>query len=377
MRMFLSHSPDGRRTARKVVLSFFLIGFAAFFAASCSRNEPPKPSNQKPIQQDVFDLGPVTPVTISPGKDLTKFLHGDHTEQVDKRLNCNYCHGVEANLQKIALNQKNEKEANKPPFSGHSSCMACHMAEFTQTKSNTAEWSGLCYSCHKQVGIDKDAGFNQMKPFPERLSHNVYFTPEQHQEHTKYTYPATDPKFAGKKAECETCHVVQKPQAGVDFKAHVTCYACHQTTEFKAPGIGTRSTAAPGALASGACNTCHQDTTKPEELRPLEAKMNGQRSYQFKFKHFEHEKVANCAACHNINGSYASQVSSPKAKQHTGGTKSAAGQGCFSCHNDQKAFGDLNAQNCIRCHTAAQLGPAFTAQPSASAGSAAGDVAKK
>lgn len=377
MRIFTLSSSDGRRAARTFVLSFFIIGLVGFFAAACSRNEPPKPGNQKPIQQDTFDLGPITPVKISPEKDLKKFLHADHTEQVDKRLNCNYCHGVEANLQKIRLNGNNEKEANKPPFSGHSSCMACHMAEFTQTKSNTAEWSGLCYACHKQVGIDKDAGFNQMKPFPARLSHNIYFTPEQHQEHTKYTYPADDPKLAGKKAECATCHEVQKSGPAVDFKAHVTCYACHRTNEFKAPGIGVKADVKPGALASGACNTCHQDSNKPEDLRPLEVKMNGVRSYQFKFTHREHEKAANCTSCHNINGTYATQVSSPKAKQHNGGTKSAAGQGCFSCHNDQRVFGDLNAQNCIRCHTPAQLGPAFTAQPSASIGGANNDLAKK
>lgn len=351
--------------------------------AACSRHTP-EARPPKPIQADTFEIGPLTPVVISPTKDLTKFLHADHTEQVDARLTCNYCHGVEANLQKLAQYADNPKEANKPPYPGHASCMACHMAEFTQTRPTpvadkgadkggrgepSGQWSAMCYVCHQQVGLDRE-GVNAMDAFPGRLSHNVIFTAEQHREHMAYAYPSDlpDQKRAGQKMDdktCRDCHgVLPHPQPGVTFEAHTTCYACHRTSEYRPPALGTKSEVPPGALASGACNTCHVTTTKLEELRPLAAKMQGVRSYSFKFTHATHQQ-GKCTDCHNLNGTYANQVGTPRAKQHLTGTRSAVGQGCFSCHDGKRAFGDLDANgqatqaHCLKCHVPSQLGPLF------------------
>ncbi|MCS7080580.1 MAG: cytochrome c3 family protein [Chloracidobacterium sp.] len=373
----------------------FVVTFCAALSvlcAACSR-QTPTPRTPKPIQADVFEIGPLTPVTISPGKDLTKFLHSDHTEQVDARLTCNYCHGVEANLQKLAKYADNPKEANKPPYPGHASCMACHMAEFTRTQNApiptaakavqdmpTGPWSGMCYVCHRQVGLDRE-GVNAMDVFPARLSHNVVFTAEQHREHLNYVYPSDlpNPQLAGKKMDdktCRDCHTVLPwPQPGVSFEAHTTCYACHRTSEYRPPAIGVKSEVPPGALASGACNTCHVATTNLEELRPLAAKMQGVRSYSFKFTHDSHQQ-GKCTDCHNLDGTYANQVGTPRAKQHLTGVRTVVGQGCFSCHDGKRAFGDLDAdgratqEHCLKCHTPAQLRPLFgapTTSPSARA----------
>ncbi|MFQ3581348.1 MAG: cytochrome c3 family protein [Chloracidobacterium sp.] len=372
------------------------IGVLVLFAmlggllAACSRNTP-TPRPPKPIQADTFEIGPLTPVTIAPGKDLTKFLHSDHTEQVDARLNCNYCHGVEANLQKMAQYADNPKEANKPPYPGHASCMACHMAEFTQTQATpggtasvttkdgrTGQWSGMCYVCHQQVGLDKE-GVNAMDVFPGRLSHNIIFTAEQHREHMAYSYPSDvpDQKRAGQKMDdktCQDCHtVLPRPQPGVNFEAHTTCYACHRTSAYQPPALGVKSEVQPGAQASGACNTCHVATTDPKALRPLEAKMQGVRSYSFKFTHYAHQQ-GKCTDCHNLNGTYANQVGTPRAKQHLSGTRSSIGQGCFSCHDGRRVFGDLDANgqatqaHCLKCHTPGQLGPLFGSPTAAVSG---------
>jgi hypothetical protein len=65
------------------------------------------------------------------------------------------------------------------------------------------------------------------------------------------------------------------------------------------------------------------------------------------------------------NGTYANQVGTPRAKQHLTGTRSAVGQGCFSCHDGKRAFGDLDANgqatqaHCLKCHVPSQLGPLF------------------
>jgi c(7)-type cytochrome triheme protein len=342
------------RHARRLVLFGFAVAFVVFFAQSCSRTDPPKPP-PKPIQQDVFEIGPLTPIAIAKDKDLTKFLHADHNESKDKRLNCNYCHGVDANLQKIQKNPDNVKDANKPPFSGHNSCIACHLAEFTRTQSDSGGWSPMCNVCHKEIGIDqKDV--NVMKEFPQRLSHNAIFTAEQHREHMKYSYPDGDPKFGGKKLECQSCHgVLGRPAPGVDFSAHVTCYACHQTSEPVPEIPNAKREIKPGSLATGRCDACHFDSQKPEELRPLIVRATGQLSYKYKFTHYAHDKLARCEECHNLDGTYANQVGVPRAKQHKIANKTAAGQGCFSCHNDKRAFGDETQTYCGRCHTPDQL----------------------
>ncbi len=363
------------------------VGVVALFVAlgvaltACSR-QAPAPRAPKPIQADAFEIGPLTPVVISPGKDPTKFLHSDHTEQADARLNCGYCHSVEANLLKLAQHADNPREANKPPYPGHASCMACHMAEFAQTRAApppgaaknspdapAAQWSGMCYVCHRQVGLDKE-GVNAMGVFPARLSHNLVFTAEQHREHIGYVYPSdlADPKLAGQKMDdktCRDCHsVAPRPQPGVSFEAHATCYACHRASERRPPTAGVKSAAPPGAVASGACDACHVATTKPEELRPLEAKMQGVRSYSFKFTHYSHQQ-GKCVDCHNLSGTYANQVGTPRARQHLTGQRSAIGQGCFSCHDGKRVFGDLDANgqatqaHCLKCHVPAQLGPLF------------------
>jgi nitrate/TMAO reductase-like tetraheme cytochrome c subunit len=367
-----------------LVILFALLGV---WLAACSRHTPAGRS-PKPIQADTFDIGPLTPVVISPSKDLAKFLHEDHTEQVDARLTCNYCHSVEANLQKLAQHADNPTEANKPPYPGHASCIACHMAEFTRTKPMPAadkeghgeppgQWSAMCYVCHRQVGLDRE-GTNAMDIFPSRLSHNVMFTAEQHREHITYVYPPDlpDPKRAGQKMDdttCQDCHsVLPHPQPGVTFEAHTACYACHRTSDYRPPALGAKSEVQPGSLASGACNTCHAATTKPEELRPLATKMQGVRSYAYKFTHATHQQ-GKCTDCHNLDGTYANQVGTPRAKQHLTGTRSAIGQGCFSCHNGKRAFGDLDAngqatqEHCLKCHTPSQLGPLFGAPATAAA----------
>ncbi|MGQ9898474.1 MAG: cytochrome c3 family protein [Acidobacteriota bacterium] len=373
-------SPHPRLCAQVgAVILFILLGS---WLGACSRHTPTA-RHSKPIQADTFDIGPLTPVAISLSKDPTKFLHEDHSEQVDARLTCNYCHGVEANLQKLAQHADNPKEANKPPYPGHASCIACHMAEFTETRPTAAvdgqskesepagPWSAMCYVCHRQVGLERE-DVNAMDVFPERLSHNVTFTAEQHREHMAYTYPSDlpDQKRAGRKMDdntCQDCHqVLPHPQPGVTFEAHTTCYACHRTSEYRSPALGTKSEVVPGALASGACNTCHAPTTKPEQLRPLAAKMQGVRSYSFKFTHAAHQQ-SKCTDCHNLNGTYANQVGAPRAKQHLSGNRSAVGQGCFSCHDGRRAFGDLDASgqatqaHCLKCHTPSQLGPLFGA----------------
>lgn len=371
-----------RRSSLQVGVVALFIALGVLLAA-CSRRTP-APRTPKPIQADVFEIGPPTPVAISPDKDPTKFLHGDHTEQVDARLTCNYCHGVEANLRKLAEYADNPAEANKPPYPGHAACMACHMAEFTQTQTaptpvtvkdgrgeQTGQWSGMCYVCHRRVGLDKE-GVNAMDVFPARLSHNVVFTAEQHREHMNYVYPsdAADPERAGRKMDdqtCRDCHtVLARPQPGVSFEAHTTCYACHRTNEYRPPAVGVKSEAAPGAPASGACNTCHVATTNAEALRPLAAKMQGVRSYSFKFTHYAHQQ-GKCTDCHNLNGTYANQVGTPRAKQHLEGKRTAVGQGCFSCHDGKRVFGDLDAdgratqEHCLKCHIPSQLGPLFGA----------------
>ncbi len=367
-----------RRALQRAFLGAFIVCATALVVASCKKAPPPiapeKFDTQVTAAAGTFDMGPITPVEIAKDKDPSKFLHADHTQEKDKRLDCNYCHGVESNLMKIRANLDKPALANKPPFSGHESCMACHLTEFNSTKAAT---SGMCVICHTSVTkADSDRG-NIMKVFPARYDYNVIFTADQHREHIEYTYPKGDPQ-AGKKADCNACHqVMGKPAPGVDFSAHTACYACHKTNqELPAEAYTTSRKVDPGALAPGTCQTCHKVTDDKAQIQALAVKMENPRSYQFKFRHADHDNVAKCQECHNLDGTYANQVGVPKAKQHQE-KKSAAGQGCFSCHNDTKQyqgrpiFGDTSQSYCIKCHTPQQLGPLFN-----SAGNFSGGASK-
>ena len=245
-------------------------------------------------------------VTAAETQEETRdFSVFSHSKSQHSRLPCLLCH-------------KREDNSPRPKLPGHLPCSGCHKQEFANNSSP------ICTICHTNTQS------GALKAFPTLKSFTVRF------DHARHT-------GAGRtSASCATCHKAQR--GGVAFTiparvtAHSTCFACHS----------------PGAKAKdgsdiSSCSTCHN-------LGRLTRTSDSSIAYRRGFSHALHDrrKSLNCSDCHSVRAGAAQsrQVSSPVPAMHSA---SARAMSCMACHNDKRAFGTENFQNCRRCHQ----GPSF------------------
>jgi c(7)-type cytochrome triheme protein len=236
---------------------------------------------------------PVTQ-TIS-GKKYDKFSHevAEH-----KEISCDSCHQRESGSQALK-------------YSGHDSCIKCHLSEFTNPES------GICVVCHDKL----DAVPVTMRPFPARFDEgfNMKFDHGVHSQGT--ARPAQG---------CAACHSVSGASQTIpaDISSHANCFTCHT----------------PESNISS-CSICHT-------IAPYKRTQPVSTIFKASFRHSDHtaRQGVNCADCHTVKGGapQSRQVTGPVAIQHF----PANGQvSCRTCHNDSRAFGEKNFANCRRCHT--------------------------
>jgi c(7)-type cytochrome triheme protein len=229
--------------------------------------------------------------------DFSKF---SHVNPQHSRLPCLLCHRRDTN-------------AIVPVRSlGHSPCIGCHAQQFNDPRSN------ICAICHTTVGASNPP----LKPFPSLQSFNVRF---DHATHARNS------------ASCATCHkpagrgavAVSIPASA---SAHATCFQCHTP----------RAQVAGHDISS--CDTCHQ-------IGGFSRTPAWSRAYTTTpFSHSAHaRKGLSCADCHTVRAGAAQsrQVSAPFPAQHhaPAGTRS-----CASCHDNRRAFGGDDFNDCARCH---------------------------
>ncbi|HNB69600.1 MAG TPA: cytochrome c3 family protein [Acidobacteriota bacterium] len=357
------------------VFLFFSMAALAIVVTACSkRPEIPKETGKAPAPPSI-GISPgvpaIIPVTLKQGTDISKFTHKSHERRpkpdgtpdpAGEMVSCESCH-------------QREKNITAPEFPGHSACLTCHLKEFNSVDASSI---GMCTICHQNL----DTIDAPLVSFPARKSYNTFFDVQQHQNHVNYSFPDKP----NEKVACAFCHPSQdkgvkvgfpgyperkfdgalvtlvKNGVGVAFPAHPECYACHTEQGGKVtPGAHTVQ---PGALGPGNCAACHPTLIDPKANPPQPLPPGAQLlltkisspAYRYKFSHRDHEvKGMKCIECHNINSSYnTSEVPQPKAKAHLA-KKSVAGQGCFSCHNGKRAFGDEDFNSCERCHSKQDL----------------------
>jgi c(7)-type cytochrome triheme protein len=229
--------------------------------------------------------------------DFSKF---SHVNPQHSRLPCLLCHRRDTN-------------AVVPVRSlGHSPCIGCHVQQFNDPQSN------ICAICHTGVSASNPP----LKPFPGLRSFNVRF---DHATHARNS------------ASCATCH---KPAGRgavalsipASASAHATCFQCHTP----------RAQAAGRDISS--CDTCHQ-------IGSFARTPAWSLAYSSTpFSHAAHtRKGLSCAECHTLRAgaSQSRQVSAPVPLQHhaPAGTRS-----CASCHDNRRAFGGDDFNDCTRCH---------------------------
>jgi c(7)-type cytochrome triheme protein len=227
--------------------------------------------------------------------DIQNFSRFDHRSAEHGRMPCLLCH----------VRNDNSARLRMPSNINHQPCAACHQAQFKDPAS------GICTICHTSGA---DGG--PIKSMPGLQNFTSKF---DHARHVRQT-------------NCATCHSTNRAGRGFSVpsgaNAHVTCFRCHT---------------AESQIAS--CDTCHVGG------RPLR-NTDAAKAYSINFSHSAHVRGAglNCASCHTVLAGTAKgrQVTEPAAAEHfpLAGTTS-----CSSCHNNKRAFGPPNFNDCRRCHT--------------------------
>ncbi len=220
-----------------------------------------------------------------------------HSVPEHKEINCDSCH-------------KREDNSLTLKYSGHDSCISCHLNEFTKPES------GICAVCHDNLQTVPAT----MKAFPAQFNE---------QFNMKFDHAAHNQGAGRPQAGCATCHQPQGAAQSipVGINSHATCFTCHNSES-----------------NIGSCNYCH-------ETAPYRRTVANRTIFKAVFSHTDHtsRQGVNCAECHSVRAGtrQSTQVSLPVAVQHfaAGGSVS-----CRTCHNDSRAFGEKNFSNCKRCH---------------------------
>ena len=253
-------------------------------------------------------IAPAAPAPAAQEQDFSKFQHGSAKHA---SLACASCH------QRARDNSISPAYDGRASLPGHKACTDCHLAQFVQQNN------AMCAICHTSV---ENSAHPPVKDFPGLLSFNARFDHAQH--NTGAARPA---------AGCASCHTPGGRRAAVmtipaRLNAHAQCYSCHT----------------PGAQASGrdisSCGVCH--ALGGYARTPATA-----RSFAVGFSHATHgrRQGLSCNDCHNLRAGAPQrmQVTATRAVQHFG---SGRAQSCMTCHNDRRAFGDANFDECVKCH---------------------------
>jgi c(7)-type cytochrome triheme protein len=252
-------------------------------------------------QAEPFATGLLAAAAAEPqGLDLSKF---GHTNPQHARLPCLLCH-------------KREDNSPRPRRPGHTPCAGCHTQQFADQSSP------ICTICHTNTQT------GALKPFPPLRTFNVSF---DHATHVG--------RGSAARQSCATCHSPERRGVTLSIpagtSAHAACFQCH-----------TPRAESPSGRDISSCGTCHRVggySRTPETAA----------AYRVNFSHAAHtSKRLACADCHTVRAGRPQrrQVSAPVALMHHA---PAGAKSCASCHNNKRAFGGDDFQDCTRCHRGA------------------------
>jgi len=239
--------------------------------------------------------GPPPAAAQEAGGDFSRFTH---TNDNHARLPCLLCH------------QRTDNAA-RPRRPGHTPCAGCHTQQFAEPASP------ICTICHTSPPSPALKGFPPLRTFNVRFDHAT---------HTRGTA----------RAACATCHKPARRGVALSIPsgtaAHATCFQCHTP---RAQGASGRDISS--------CGTCHRlgRYARTPETAP---------AYGVNFSHAAHtSKRLGCAECHTVRAGQPQrrQVTSPSPLMHHA---SKGAQSCMTCHDNKRAFGGDDFNDCTRCH---------------------------
>ncbi|HEY0376356.1 MAG TPA: cytochrome c3 family protein [Pyrinomonadaceae bacterium] len=293
-------APRRRALPLVLVLVFTACALASLFAAGRATAVTDDGGTRPP-------RGLVKPPAI-PAQDYSRFSHstpGAHAA-LTSRWSCSICHDRRGN-------------AVEPTFPQHKDCISCHQTQFTTPDSP------LCTICHQAGGLGQQNP--PLKKFPGLAGFDTEFDHAQH-----------NTGEARAQSGCAACHAAARGGVArtipAGLSAHQTCYQCHT------PGRQSRG---HDISSCGACHNYGRYARTPATAR----------SFGIGFSHADHgpRQNLNCEQCHTVGArglAQGRQVTSTTPAQHFPQTRA---QTCATCHNGQRSFGEVNFNDCKRCHT--------------------------
>jgi c(7)-type cytochrome triheme protein len=224
--------------------------------------------------------------SMSTKAQQTDFSTFKHSNPTHTRLPCLVCH------------TRNDNSTTMK-YPGHIPCASCHTQQFAD---NT---NPICMICHTTTSV---------KNFPGLKTFTASF------DHAKHL-PLTN---------CASCHKINRRGAGFSIPsgagAHTSCFQCHSAN-------------ASNEMAS--CDTCHQPGSPPRTS-------DWAKAYATTFMHSRHLQTMNCESCHTVRTEMGRgrQVTAPLTSMHF----APRGASCAACHNNRRAFGGDDFDDCKRCH---------------------------
>ena len=284
----LGRSRHGRRALSLAVLCAGLLLFAALLAFDRRTSALTARVEPEPA---------VEPAAIEPqGPDFSKFGHANPQHA---RLPCLLCH------------QRTDNAA-RPRRPGHTPCSGCHEQQFANQSSP------ICTICHTSPPSAALKGFPPLRSFNVRFDH------------------ATHTGAGARSTNCATCHRPARRGVALSIPrgtpAHSTCFQCHTPR--------AQGRAGQDISSCGACHRLGRYARTPETAA----------AYRVNFSHSAHtSKGLGCAECHTVRAGAPQrrQVTSPQPLMHHA---SAGARSCMTCHNDKRAFGGDDFDDCTRCH---------------------------
>ena len=237
------------------------------------------------------------PPAAEPQTDFSRFTH---TNPQHARLPCLLCH------------QRGDNSPRPVRSAGHTPCAGCHAQQFADQSSP------ICTICHTSPPTPALKGFPLLRSFNVRFDH------------------ATHTGASARSANCATCHRPSRRGVALSIpagtSAHATCFQCHTPR--------AQGRAGQDISSCGACHRLGRHARTPETAA----------AYRVNFSHAAHtSKGLACAECHTVRAgaSQRRQVTSPTPLMHHA---SPGARSCMTCHDNKRAFGGDDFDDCTRCH---------------------------
>ena len=124
---------------------------------------------------------------------------------------------------------------------------------------------------------------------------------------------------------CLVCHVRSDNRAAMRYPGHIPCSSCHQDQFAQ-------------GNSSPMCYICHTETGVKA--------FPGLKSFNARFDHARHTKLANCATCHKPTRRGVALSIPDRTNAHTT---------CFQCHTPDSGSGEQRLGSCNTCHQPGRL----------------------